>query len=121
VPSKEYLKAHLLAHAPERIELSEGYDAKGRYLIALDLRVDDANYKQILREDRQQREQKHHDRIQERTFTASKWVAGLVAILVALAGYFRLEEATKGYCTTWLRVGAIGFIVAVGAALLRVG
>ena len=46
-----------------------------------------------------------------------KFLAGFVAFLVAVAGYFRLEEATKGYYTTWLRVGVLGFIAVVGAGI----
>lgn len=44
-----------------------------------------------------------------------------IAFLAALASYFRLEEATKGYYTTWLRLGAVSFVgmVAVGIWFLR--
>ena len=40
-----------------------------------------------------------------------------VAFLAALSGYFRLEEATKGYYTTWLRLAAASFLGAVAAGL----
>jgi hypothetical protein len=38
--------------------------------------------------------------------------------MVAVAGYFRLEEATKGYYTNLLRFAAFGLVAAVGIALL---
>jgi hypothetical protein len=57
-------------------------------------------------------------RAEQRMGILGKGLAGLVALLAAVAGYFRLEEATKGYYTTWLRVGAVGFLIAAGAALL---
>ncbi|HEV3449125.1 MAG TPA: hypothetical protein VG099_31100, partial [Gemmataceae bacterium] len=54
---------------------------------------------------------------QERMMLLGKFLAGLVAFLVAVAGYFRLEEATKGYYTTWLRLGVLSFIAAVGVGI----
>jgi hypothetical protein len=61
--------------------------------------------------------QEREYRADERMSILGKGLAGLVALLAAVAGYFRLEEATKGYYTAWLRVGAIGFVGAVGAGL----
>jgi hypothetical protein len=40
-----------------------------------------------------------------------------LGLLTALAGYFRLEEATKGYYTAWLRMAALGFVAAVAAGV----
>ena len=51
----------------------------------------------------------------ERMIWLGKILAGLVVLLAAAAGYFRLDEWTKGYYTTWLRVGTAGFI---GASIL---
>jgi hypothetical protein len=64
----------------------------------------------ILRQDRQVR-------AQNRMLFLGKVLAGLVAFFAAVGGYFRLEEATKGYYTAWLRLVAIGFVAAVGAGL----
>ena len=47
-------------------------------------------------------------------FFLGKVLAGMVALLGGVAGYFRLEEATKGYYTTWLRLGVAGLASAVG-------
>jgi hypothetical protein len=62
------------------------------------------------------REQVVHDR-QEWLL---KVLAGVVVLLGAVSGYYRLEEATKGYYTGWLRLGLIGVACAVGALLLLV-
>jgi hypothetical protein len=35
-----------------------------------------------------------------------------------VVGYFRLEEATKGYYTAWLRLAAVGLVAAAVAGLL---
>jgi len=44
-------------------------------------------------------------------------VAGLVAVLAAIAFYLRLEDATKGYYTTLLRLAAVAFVTLVGAGI----
>jgi hypothetical protein len=65
--------------------------------------------------------QEREYRSEQRMGMLGKGLAGLVALLAAVAGYFRLEEATKGYYTAWLRAGAIAFVGAAGAALLIIG
>jgi hypothetical protein len=40
------------------------------------------------------------------------------AVLLVITGYLRLEEATKGYYTTLLRVAAIGVLVATAIGLV---
>ena len=44
-------------------------------------------------------------------------LAALVALLAAVACYLRLEDATKGYYTTLLRLAAVGFVALVGAGI----
>ena len=56
-------------------------------------------------------------RAEGRMLSLAKILFGLVAFLAVLAGYFRLEEATKGYYTNWLRLAALGFLFAAGAGL----
>jgi hypothetical protein len=45
----------------------------------------------------------------------------LVALFGAAAAYFRLDEATKGYYTGWLRVGALGLVALIGAGVWLLG
>ncbi len=52
-----------------------------------------------------------------RQLMLAKFLAGLVAVLAAIGGYFRLEDATKGYYTAWLRLGAVSFVALIGASI----
>jgi hypothetical protein len=58
--------------------------------------------------------------VHERQEWLLKMLAGVVVLLGAVSGYYRLEEATKGYYTAWLRLGLVGVVCAVGALLLLV-
>ena len=58
-----------------------------------------------------------HQRAGDRMMAMSKGLGMLVALLVALGGYFRIEEATKGYYTTWLRLSTVGFIGTAAAVV----
>ena len=62
-----------------------------------------------------------HDASQQRGMQRmqglGKGLGLFLALLAALAGYFRLEEATKGYYTAWLRVGAVSFIAVIAAGV----
>jgi hypothetical protein len=54
-----------------------------------------------------------HDRdyrVQQRMLWLSRLLVGLVAILAVVALYLRMDEATKGYYTGWLRVAALGVL-----------
>jgi len=44
-------------------------------------------------------------------------LGGLVALLLAVAGYLRLEDATKGYYTRLLRLAVVAFVALVAAGL----
>jgi hypothetical protein len=58
--------------------------------------------------------------VHERQEWLLKLLVSVVVLLGALSGYYRLEEATKGYYTAWLRLGLIGVACAVGALLFLV-
>ncbi len=78
--------------------------------VRLRVEVNEDNVRDILRQDR-------GIRAEHRMLTLGKILGSLVALCIAVAGYFRLEEATKGYYTGWLRLGAVGFVSAVGFGL----
>jgi hypothetical protein len=88
----------------------EGVGLMQRYVI--ELPVTPAMRSYLIQQDRQQRSQ-------ERMIWLGKILAGLVVLLAAAACYFRLDEWTKGYYTTWLRVGTAGFIGASIFLLFR--
>jgi hypothetical protein len=48
-------------------------------------------------------------------------LGGVLALLLVVAGYLRLEEATRGYYTALLRVAALGVLATVVLALLMIG
>jgi len=56
-------------------------------------------------------------RIGQRQLFLARLLALVVAGLAAIATYLRLDEATKGYYTTLLRVGSIALVAMVGAGL----
>ncbi len=57
----------------------------------------------------------------ERQKWAAKGLAGSLAILLVVFGYLRLEEATKGYQTTWLRLAALAVLTSAGLLLWKLG
>jgi hypothetical protein len=81
--------------------------------VSYDVQMTPQAYRKILENDRQLT-------MQERQLLLGKILAGLVAVFTAFAGYYRLEEATKGYYTNWLRLGALGLLAAVGTAIYLV-
>ena len=63
------------------------------------------------------REQVRQIRAHQWQLKAAQILASMVAILVTVAGYLRLEDATRGYYTTWLRLAALAFVTLVGAGI----
>jgi hypothetical protein len=57
------------------------------------------------------------ERMHDRQFLLARLLAGAVAVLLVTAGYLRLEDATRGYYTTLLRLAAVGLVAVVGAGL----
>jgi len=59
----------------------------------------------------------HGQRVQERHLVLARVLAGLVVLLLVVAGYLRLEDMTRGYATQLLRVSAFT-LVALAAGVL---
>ncbi len=57
------------------------------------------------------------ERMEPRHLLLARILAGMVAMILVLGGYLRLEEATRGYYTLLLRAAAVLVLVAVGAGL----
>jgi hypothetical protein len=65
--------------------------------------------------------QKERDRrVQERMVWLGKILAGLVVVFAAGGLYFRLDDWTKGYYTTWLRLATVGFVGTCALLLLLI-
>lgn len=60
-------------------------------------------------------------RIEQRHLVLARVLAGLVVLVVVVAGYLRLEEATRGYYTRLLRLAGVGVLVLAGLALVVLG
>jgi hypothetical protein len=108
-PSLDYISSALKKNWSEQpnTEVLPGQKLREAHLLVEMSRKD---YRDVLRQDRQYV-------AKNRMFLLGKVLAGLVALLAAVAGYFRLEDATKGYYTAWLRLAALSFVAAVGAGL----
>jgi hypothetical protein len=67
--------------------------------------------------DEPRRNEVYRAAIQQRQQWLVKILLGVVVLLTGISGYIRLEDATKGYYTGWLRLGLVGVLCAVGAGL----
>jgi len=59
--------------------------------------------------------------VSERHLIVGRVLAGLVAVFLVMAGYLRLEELTRGYYTTLLRLGAGAVLALTVLGLFLVG
>ncbi len=101
---------------PKQSELDQlkGYETTAH----VDLR--DANLSKLQTEVDQAREQAQESVVFWRHLVAGRILAGLVALLLIVSGYLRLEELTRGYYTTLLRVGAGAVLLLIVAAVVMV-
>jgi hypothetical protein len=83
---------------------------EGKYEVTARATVTEEDFQKILARDRQ-------ERLGERHLLAAKLLVALVLLLAVGAGYFRLEEMTRGYYTGTLRVLALAGIALVGVGL----
>src|SRR5262249_56683635 len=79
--------------------------------------VTQKDYAAIVKAGEQAREEARRTIVEHRQWWLAKILLGVVVFLGALSGYIRLEDATKGYYTGWLRLGLVGVLCAVGAGL----
>ncbi|MFL5244606.1 MAG: hypothetical protein ACJ8FY_21100 [Gemmataceae bacterium] len=107
-PSVKYIDEHVKESLPteDQVEVA-GRQMQGVSLL-VELTADD--FREIEQMDR-------NTRRDERQIFLARMVATLVTICAAVAGYFRLDEATKGYYTNLLRLGSLAVIGAVGAGV----
>lgn len=102
------------AHSPE----PDGDPiAHGSFAVDLHLELDKQEDRELRKRVRESVEMHRQEEVGRRIFFLGRGLIGLVTVLGAFAGYLRMEDATKGYYTTWLRVGTIGFVSAVVAGL----
>jgi hypothetical protein len=111
-PDVGWVSKHLVkARPPGKVVDTDDPVLGKAYLRTLTVEVGEKDYARVVELDRQ-------ELMKQRQLLLARVLAGLVALLVAVVGYLRLDEATKGYYTLWLRLGAVSLVAGVGLALL---
>jgi hypothetical protein len=82
----------------------------GKEKVTLTVAVTQKTFEDMQREDKKLR-------IEKRQVLLARILAGLLAGLIAVTFYFRLDDATKGYYTTLLRVASVALVATVGAGV----
>jgi hypothetical protein len=114
VPPTDYVQRHLLKGdvKDEPKDLGPPVGLVRHVQMRIEVTADDrADMLQLAR----------HGVSEQRIHLAAKVLAGLVALLVSVAGYIRLDEWTKGYYTGRLWLATVGFLAAVGVAFWMLG
>jgi hypothetical protein len=92
----------------------KGYESTAH----IDLR--DANLAKLQVDVDQAREQSQASALYSRHLILGRILAAFVALFLIVGGYLRLEELTRGYYTTLLRVGAGAVMLLIAALVLLV-
>jgi hypothetical protein len=98
-----------------------GEDGRTVYRVLLRVEVAPRDLDDIKKKELEHQQKLRDERARARQMVLVRLLAGIVAILIAVASYLRLEDATKGYYTTLLRVVAVAFVAAVVAGLALIG
>jgi hypothetical protein len=117
VPDEFIIKEFARPSPPQEIDADNNLNNIGKYGMKVELTVTDEGFHKILDYDHRFAVQEHEEFVQARLFFLGKILLALVALLSSVVCYTRLEEITKGYYTSWLRLGALGFVCIVGAGL----
>jgi hypothetical protein len=96
---------------PELIELG------AKETIVLHVEITQKTLDDMRAHDREYHNLKRKEISGARQVLLARILAGVVAGLVALGAYLRLDEATKGYYKTWLRLGSLALVATVGAGV----
>lgn len=110
-PSRDYIRARMVSNWHEETRDFNEADVRLMHRIILDVQVSPSVQAEIKQHDRQELGQ-------ERMAWLAKLLVGVVVLLAGVAGYFFLDDWTKGYYTTWLRLGAGAIGVAAVAVML---
>jgi hypothetical protein len=118
-PDVDYLqKNHMLKFSEAKtIEVGKEDEKEEFQEVTLTVEVTNKIYSEMLEQDRKLRDDERKAVAKDRQTLLGKLLAGLLAGLVAIAGYLRLDEATKGYYTTWLRVASVALVATIGAGV----
>jgi hypothetical protein len=108
-PSADYLRQKGLVHFGEPAE--ETLEHAGHvYVVKGQLEVNSTQAEEM-------RQVARGQRMVQRHLVFARILGGLVCLFVVAGGYLRLEEATRGYYTTLLRLAALTVLALVGVGL----
>jgi hypothetical protein len=116
--SKEWERGQLVNHTI-LIKKAE-FNVAGEpfsYQARLQVTVKSDDIERLVKAEKDRREAMRPEVVRQRQMWLGKFLLGAVALLTIISGYIRLEDATKGYYTAWLRLGVVGILCAVGAGL----
>ncbi len=114
-PSIEYVQSRLIKK-PWKEEIKNAVVAEkteAMHYIRLEVEISPKDHADMLRLARE-------ERVHERMFFLGKILAGVVVLLLGVAGYLRLDEQTKGYYTGWLRLATVGLLGVALAGLFLI-
>jgi len=114
-PSLEFLQTHhFVKDEAMTVEVAKDPDGKevgpSQHECSVKVELPKSAFEEILKQENQS--------IQgDRQWLAGKILAVLLAVVLAVGGYFYIDEATKGFYTVLLRIGAATLVGAVGVAV----
>jgi hypothetical protein len=116
-PDAEYLQQNKMVtfSDPETVRMGEkGHEEEFQQVTAT-VEVTNKTFSDIQEQDRKLRAEQRKLVSKDRQTFLAKILAGVVATLAAVAIYLRLDDATKGYYSLWLRLGSVALVATVGA------
>ncbi|MFN4259194.1 MAG: hypothetical protein ACK4RK_07835 [Gemmataceae bacterium] len=114
LPTPEYLDEAALIAGQHEEQRSFEPPIETMRRVVLELEVTPRAYADMRHRDQEAR-------VQQRMTLLAKVLIALVVLLTCVAGYFRLDEYTKGYYTFWLRAGVVTLVVGGVMLLAWVG
>ena len=91
-------------------------DMKNFHRVSLNVTITPQAWQRILEEQHNDLQRLRYGIMKHRRLVLLTIMIGLVALLATVAGYIRVDEWSKGYYTTWLRLAAMTCVGAVVAA-----
>jgi hypothetical protein len=116
IPSQAFLRERGIVRPEGEVEEKTIRDQKVQVAHAR-VEITEQSLREIRDRAREERKAQRQQLKVQRHGATGKALGGVVALLVVIAGYLRLEEATRGYYTRLLRATALALLLLVGAGL----
>jgi hypothetical protein len=122
-PDLDYINKHLVTKR-EKARIKIGDPVGVMKEVTLQAELTPQTWVDVQQRDEQYRQDQavvaHRAMIEGRLWLALKVLGGILALCLAVAGYIRLDEWTKGYSNALLRVAATGLVVVVVIVLILI-